>query len=298
MNKFHFDIFVYLLLILLCENVDKHKNIITLKDTENDYINHVNSIREDFKIQAILKRRSNTVYTQGLILSEEKDAQNKTKLFLYESGGLYGESSLKKYEYPFLYEVNEYLLPKKNFGEGIAICKASNKLYQLTYKEREILIYSYPQMNYLNTIPMNLELREGWGFSQGKNNNELYATDGTNQIFVLDCKKENLEIKSIISVTYNEKNITFLNDLVYAKGYIWCNRYFDSIIMKIDLKTGKIIKIYDMSHLFEYEKEYYNMNHQRWNRGDVLNGITYNENNDTFILTGKLWNNYYVVKFN
>ena len=53
-----------------------------------------------------------------------------------------------------------------------------------------------------------------------------------------------------------------------------------------------------MSHLFEYEKKYYNMNHQRWNRGDVLNGITYNENNDTFILTGKLWNNYYVVKFN
>lgn len=297
MSKFHFDTFVYLLLILLCENVDKHKKIITLKDIENDYINHINSNRQDFKIEVILKRRSNTVYTQGLILSKEKDSQNKTKLFLYESGGLYGQSSIKKYEYPLLYEIKEHLLPKKNFAEGVAICKATNKLYQLTYKEREILIYSYPEMNYLNTIPMNPELREGWGFSHGENSNELYATDGTNKIFVLNCENEKLEIKTIISVTYNENNIALLNDLVYAKGYIWCNRYFDNIIMKIDVKTGKILKIYDMSPLFEYEEEYYKMNEQRWNRGEVLNGITYDENNDTFILTGKLWNNYYVVKF-
>ena len=83
--------------------------------------------------------RTETFYTQGLLFDKDNN--------LIESGGLYGESVLVKMEYPSLNIIKKVKLKENLFGEGIGICK-DNYLYQLTWKERKILKYIFPDLDF------------------------------------------------------------------------------------------------------------------------------------------------------
>ena len=52
-----------------------------------------------------------------------------------------------------------------------------------------------------------------------------------------------------------------------------------------------------MKPLINYELETGKLTSSRLNEGDVLNGITFDNLNKTFILTGKCWDNYYEIDF-
>ena len=77
-----------------------------------------------------------------------------------------------------------------------------------------------------------------------------------------------------------------INELEYAHGYVYANIWYQNIVVKINPSDGTVVNVYDLSQLY-YPRDRYS---------DCLNGIAYNESDDVFVLTGKLWPKYYVVK--
>ena len=255
-------------------------------------------INEERKIQNtkkynvinIFPRKNPTVYTQGLIYYNNS---------LFESGGLYQKSTLTHMEWPSQKIIKKINLEGKYFAEGIAFSLDNKILYQLTYKEREILLYSFPDLELIKKIKMPDEMREGWGLASGFEKDEFFSTDGSDKIFVLKINKENNELKLVntINVKLNMKPIYNLNELIFDGTYIYANVYFSDKILKIYPSNGQVIEVYDMKPLIDYEIKNGNLTEKRLNRGDVLNGITYISEKKSFILTGKLWDYYYEIIF-
>ena len=244
-----------------------------------------------YKVINIFPRKNPTVYTQGLIY------YNQT---IFESGGLYKKSTLTHMEWPSQNILKNINLEDKYFAEGISVNLENKILYQLTYKEKEIILYSFPDLKILKKIKMPNEMREGWGLCGGMEKDEFFATDGSANIFVLkiDNKSNELKVIKIINVNMNSRPIYNLNELIYDGNYIYANVYFQDSIFKINPRNGQVMNVYDMNPLIDYEYNNGNLTKSRKNRGDVLNGITYIPEKKTFILTGKLWNYYYEIIFN
>ena len=251
------------------------------------------SIKNGYIIKNIYPRKNETVYTQGLILNNENE-----NLYLYESGGLYEKSSITKMNWPNQEIIKKILLDKKYFGEGITLNENNDKLYQLTWKEKEILVYNNLNNDLIfeKIIELPKEIEEGWGFCKGLNS-EYYVSNGTNKIYIIELKNNLFEIKNILNVKYEKINLDNINDLVFVNNFIWANRYYDDEIFKINSINGKLEKNYSMKPLINYELETGQLTKETLNEGNVLNGITYNNLNKTFILTGKFWDNYYEIEF-
>lgn len=258
---------VFLILIFTCFT-KKLKEVITT---------------DDYSVTKIIQRPE-TYYTQGLIYD---------KGYLYESGGLYGESVIVKMEYPSLKVVSKQSIGNEFFGEGIGVC--GGKIYQLTWQERKILSYTFPDLKFIDILFMDQKITSGWGLAK-LDDSALIATDGTSNIYFLDCK-HNLKVIKIMPITHNGHSIDRLNALVFAKGSIYANRYYDSRIFMINQYTGDVEKVYDFQPLINKEKQIGTLTDIRLSSGDVLNGIAYDQDRDIFILTGKKWNNYYEVNF-
>ena len=241
------------------------------------------------KSKILRPKASQHCYTQGLFFSETGDT-------LFESCGLYGTSSFRKYSYPSLSLLKQIILPRNYFGEGIAKC--GNFIYQLTWREQQILQYQADTLHLTSYI--KLPLKEGWGMSQ-YNTNELLLTDGSDRIYFAKCANDNIiTIYKNITVTlpYANSAVNKLNDLIYAKKYIWANRYYESKIYKINPSNGKVVSIYSMEELVEHETQQKTLTQSRLNSGYVLNGIAYHKQHDVFLITGKEWGYYYEIQFN
>lgn len=59
-------------------------------------------------------------------------------------------------------------------------------------------------------------------------------------------------------------------------------------IIKIDPQSGKVVKEYDLLKVIQNEKGI--------KYDEVINGIAYDQNSGKFLLTGKNWSNFYLVK--
>ena len=273
-------------------NDNKETNIHKPSYIKETPINEERKIQntKKYNVINIFPRKNPTVYTQGLIYYNNS---------LFESGGLYQKSTLTHMEWPSQKIIKKINLEGKYFAEGIAFSLDNKILYQLTYKEREILLYSFPDLELIKKIKMPDEMREGWGFASGFEKNEFFSTDGSDKIFVLKINKENNELKLVntINVKLNMKPIYNLNELIFDGAYIYANVYFSDKILKIYPSDGQVIEVYDMKPLIDYEIKNGNLTEKRLNRGDVLNGITYISEKKSFILTGKLWDYYYEIIF-
>lgn len=69
-----------------------------------------------------------------------------------------------------------------------------------------------------------------------------------------------------------------------------CRFRYKDIILMIDIKDGSILHTFNMSALYPIKS--------RPAQADCLNGIAYDHKTDTFLLTGKLWDKMFHVKFN
>lgn len=212
-----------------------------------------------------------TAFTQGLVFEKGK---------LYESTGN---------DYSWIAEVNpssgvhdkKVVLDPHYFGEGITILH--NKIYQLTWKNRVGFIYGLAPFKKLGMFTYDFE---GWGITT--DGNQLFISDGTDKIYALDST--HLQVTRTLSVTENGNRVDKLNELEYAGGFLYANRWQTPHIYKIDLKNGNVVAKYDLSAITK-EIELENPN------ADVLNGIAYNPQSNDFLLTGKWWHKSYVVSF-
>ncbi|HMP29060.1 MAG TPA: glutaminyl-peptide cyclotransferase [Saprospiraceae bacterium] len=230
----------------------------------SDYMPNVTNI---IKIRKINKDPK--AYTQGLEFY---------KGVLYESGGQYGESILRKINHNTGQIIKSVAIDKNYFAEGLTIL--NDKIYLLTWKEREILIYDL-ELNLIDKKPLNTTTGEGWGICN--DGNYLIVSDGSHQLNYIN--PQTFLVEKVIEVFGGNKAARYLNELEYANGNIYANIYTTNQIVVIEPHSGRILNIPELQSIANENKD-----------GEVLNGIAFNPESKTFYVTGKYWKNLYEIK--
>lgn len=214
----------------------------------------------------------NNAYTQGLIYLNGK---------LFESTGQYGKSSLREVNISSGKVIRKTNIPISYFGEGISII--NDELFMLTWRERTCFVFD------LNTLEITAEMNyysEGWGLTTI--GDMLIMSDGSNYLRYLD--PQTMEVKRTVGGYHGNSPLMNLNELEYAYGYIFANIYGYDEIAVIEPDSGELIATIDCSEL----RGTAGTNRE----AEVLNGIAYNPEKDTFVLTGKYWDSYAEVQIN
>jgi len=211
-------------------------------------------------------------YTQGLEFYKDS---------LYESIGQYGESALRQVDLETGKVLKEHKMKNHYFGEGLTII--DEKIYQLTWREGEGLIYNIDTFEVEDKFRYN-QSKEGWGLCHDEN--YIYKSDGTQKIWRLD-KKTLKEIDYIQPTTHNSISEK-LNELEYINGKIYANTYGKDGVAIINPTNGAIEAVIDFRKLKMQVKQH--------DKLDVLNGIAYNPKTEKIYVTGKNWNKLFEVK--
>ena len=209
-------------------------------------------------------------FTQGLIFLDG---------VLYESTGLYGESSLRMVTLETGEVQRLVFLPDEVFGEGLTDWEET--LVQLTW--REGIGYVYNRDDFSHLTQFNYET-EGWGLTQDGEN--LIMSDGSATLFFLD--PETYAILSTVDVLDEDAPVTMLNELEYIQGEIFANIWQTDTIVRIDPETGAVKGWIDLGGLLPEEERTYTTN--------VLNGIAYDPETDRLFVTGKRWPKIYEIR--
>lgn len=210
-------------------------------------------------------------FTEGLVLDHGK---------LYESDGLYQTSVINVYDTDSNELVRLVKLSPKYFGEGLTILNGN--IYQLTYREHTAFIYDK------NTVKQQTTLAypyEGWGLTtDGK---VLMASNGSSTIYFL----KPLTLQTLSELTVKDKNnhpIAGINELEYVNGKIYANVWPTDIIIVFDAKTGIVEGWLNLARIKPREDIV--------SSDTATNGIAYDAKTDTFIVTGKRWPYFAVIK--
>lgn len=207
-------------------------------------------------------------FTQGLEIYNNQ---------LFEGTGLYGRSSLRKIELKSGRILEKIDLDNKYFGEGITIL--NDKIYQLSWQENTAFVYD---LNFRLLASYNYQ-GEGWGLANDGQN--LIMSNGSQ--FIYFRNPENFEIIRKIEVRNDEQKIENINELEFHAGFIYANIWQTDYILKINAENGNAEAFLDLKGILktDYEGEI-----------DVLNGIAYDPQNNSFLVTGKLWPKIYRIK--
>jgi glutamine cyclotransferase len=204
-----------------------------------------------------------TAFLQGLVWSDGG---------FYESTGLYGESTLRRVEFPSGRVLKKINLSPDLFGEGVAL--VDDHLVQLTWQERRGLVYDRDTFRLVREFAYNVE---GWGITFDGTN--LIMSDGSSTLTYLDPRAYQPVKK--LNVTMNGRPIMQLNELEFIEGEIWSNVWQSDMILRIDPHTGKVTSFLDMRGVLPRE---FRTGHE-----DVLNGIAYDAAQKRIFISGKKW---------
>ena len=186
--------------------------------------------------------------------------------------GIKGKSSLRKTDYRTGKVLKSIELEDQYFGEGITVL--NNKVYQLTWRNKEGYVYNADTFKKEKTFTYEME---GWGITN--DGEKLYMSDGTEKIYILN--PETLKVEDYINVYTNGAKIESVNELEWVDGKIWANVYGKDAIAIINPKNGSIEAIINLSDLKNKVTKHPDI--------DVLNGIAYNPKTKTYFVTGKNW---------
>ena len=203
-------------------------------------------------------------FTQGLIFEDG---------FLYESTGLYGQSSIRRVDLQTGEVLQSRPIPKEFFGEGIAV--SGDRLIQLTWGGQTGFVYDKQSFDPLGEFAYPTK---GWGITSNKLH--LIMSDGTDVLRFWDP----VTFQQIRQIqVHDESNpVVRLNELEYIGDQIYANVWQTDMIVIIDPETGGITGRIDLTGLLAPED-------YGTHRIDVLNGIAYDAKDDRLFVTGKLW---------
>lgn len=212
-------------------------------------------------------------YTQGLIVYKGQ---------LYEGTGNYGLSRLRKVDLKTGKAIQDLALDPKFFGEGITILR--DTIYQLTYKEGKVFVYTLKDFKKIKEYVVNFE---GWGLTND-GTNLIVSAGGSNEL--LYYKPEGFTLLRRQTITEAGLPAESLNELEYINGFIYANQYQTPYILKINPTSGEVVAKTDITDLLIRSKA-------RYNKLDVPNGIAYDTATQKVYLTGKWWPELYEVQF-
>ncbi len=209
-------------------------------------------------------------FTQGLLWHDGK---------LYESTGQYGESSLRRLD-PRNGEIEfRSSLAESYFGEGLA--RVARNLILLTWQSQVAFSYDIESLELNRSYTYS---GEGWGLCN--DGSRLIMSDGSHRLAFRDL--ETFEQVGSLPVTLRGAPLEYLNELEWAHKSVYANVWERDFIVRINVESGRVIELIDASGLISAEEN---------RRADVLNGIAYDPEKDTFYITGKLWPRMFEVRF-
>lgn len=259
---------------------------------------------EELTVEVISTRPHDPdAYTQGLLLHDG---------LLYESAGRYGRSNLRQVDPETGDVLRQIDLPDYFFAEGLALVE--DRLIQLTWREQIALVYDFD--GFINdTLPAASLMQyagQGWGLCY--DGSDLYMTDGSSTLFQRDA--ETFEVTAEIPVTLDGQLVSSLNELECVDDDVYANIYQTDTIVRIDKASGQVTARIDASGLLTaeetaalgqqpfplsvllFDNQAQQFNVRRVNEGGfVLNGIAYDPQADTFLITGKMWPKLFEVRF-
>lgn len=240
---------------------------IALGDTSRSV---VTPATEELRVRVIRKYpHAADAFTQGLVWHEG---------VLYESTGQYGRSSLRKVRLEDGRVLAQRRLEPSLFGEGLAL--VGKRLVQLTWRSGVAIVSD------LATLEQKERLHyegEGWGLCfDGR---ALVMSDGSSILQLRD--PESMALLGEVSVLKDGRPVQRLNELECVGSDIYANLWQENEILRIDAKTGRVTASIDASGLLSPSEA---------RRADVLNGIAYKPDSQTFLLTGKLWPHVFEVE--
>ena len=199
--------------------------------------------------------------------------------FLYEGTGLNGRSSLRKVRLETGEVLQKVDLPSEYFGEGIAIVK--DEIFLLTWQSHMGFVFD---LNDFHIVRRFSYQGEGWGLAA--RGNELYMSDGSAQIRVID--PASFSEKRRFTVREGNKPIDQLNELEFVEGELYANIWNSDRIARISPQTGQVLSWIDLSGILSplYRRQ----------EGAVLNGIAYDSAHKRLFVTGKLWPSLFEIR--
>lgn len=200
---------------------------------------------------------------------------------LYESTGQYGHSTVRRVDFATGKVEQSVSLESTLFGEGLAA--DGNRFVQLTWREHTALIYDAATLEKEDSYRYD---GEGWGLCfDGR---RLVMSDGSDELVFRDPRSFGETDR--VRVRLDGAPVDRLNELECVKGSVYANVWRTDRIVRIDPDTGRVMGLIDASGLLSPDD---------YGSGqvDVLNGIAYRPETDTFFLTGKYWPRLFEVRF-
>ncbi len=213
-----------------------------------------------------------TAFTQGLVFHSGR---------LYESTGLYGESTLREVDLKSGRVVRGLKLPDRVFGEGLTLW--GERLIQLSWRAGTAFVFD------LKTLALIKQFRystEGWGLTHDARH--LIMSDGSARLYFRD--PETFHLLRTLNVTDQGVAVEKINELEYVAGHIYANIWMQDRIAKISASTGKVLAWIDLRGLKPFVAKGY--------QDYVLNGIAYDAQTEHFYVTGKKWPVLYEIRIN
>ena len=211
-------------------------------------------------------------FTQGLVFNNGK---------LLEGTGNYGHSKLYQVDLKTGNKIQQVAIDPKLFGEGITVL--NDTIYQLTWQEKVVLVYTAKDFKKIKEFPLNTE---GWGITSDGTN--LIVSDGSSNLYFYE--PSTFKLLHTQGVTENGAPAVNLNELEYINGAVYANQWQYNYILKIDPASGQVTGKLDLTELVNRVKA-------KDPQADFLNGIAYDAVSKKIYVTGKLWPELYEIQF-
>src|ERR1035438_10088264 len=200
---------------------------------------------------------------------------------LYESTGLYGNSSLRRVDLGTGKVLQIYNLPSQYFGEGITVF--NNTVIQLTYQNHIGFVYNLGSFGVLKNFSYP---DEGWGLTD--NGSQLIMSDGSSDLYFLN--PQTFQRTGEIAVRDGATPIDDLNELEYINGSVFANLWLTNRIAVINPGSGQVRAWIDLTGIENLTGCHCDLTN------DVLNGIAFDSQNNRLFVTGKDWPNLFEIQ--
>jgi glutamine cyclotransferase len=191
---------------------------------------------------------------------------------LFESTGLYRESSLREVELETGQVLRRRNLNDQYFAEGLTLWE--DVLVQLTWREHKAFVYARDSFTPIGEFDY---VTQGWGLTH--DGSSLIMSDGRDSLYFRD--PETFARQKTIPVRDAEGEPVYaLNELEYIDDRVFANVWMTDWIAVIDPQDGQVRSWIDLSGLLTPEEA---------SRADVLNGIAFDPVARRLFVTGKDW---------
>lgn len=229
-------------------------------------------------------QHDSSAYTQGLLW------QNGV---LYESTGLYGQSSVRevKLQDDGGYQVvRRKSVPSQYFAEGLTY--HNGELFQIMWQVGTGFKYTAtPGEGGSLEKSGNFEtgLGDGWGLTS--NSSTFFATTSTGVVFHLD--PDTFELKKQVQVNDDGRKIVMVNEMELIDDELWGNIYEKDCIARFSPDSGSVsawVILSDILNQIAREAR------TGTSSPGVLNGIAWDPETKRLWVTGKKWPKLFEIK--